>query len=83
MLFFLLAQLSVSHYFYQNVKNQCNGRKFGHATKLRSRGFFGKYFQSDITIFDDVNCKRHILPSFENRKKEYELYHIFQETDGK
>ncbi len=26
---------------------------------------------------------RHILPSFENRKKVYELHTIFQETDDK
>jgi hypothetical protein len=42
----------------------------GHATKLRPLRFFLiiKYFQSNISTFDDVNYKycRHILASFEN-----------------
>ena len=55
---FLVEQLSVSHYFYYR-REKMKWLKFGHTTK---------YFQINISTMMLI-LNRHVLPSFENRKK--------------
>ncbi len=67
---FLAKELFFSHCFYYRVKNKCSSRSVRICFRTLTNEVFltNNYFTSYITIFK-LSVIRHILPSFENKKK--------------